>query len=148
MLRWDDDAEFEILNERMAAELDAERTQALEIQIRRDEQSRRRPLELREVPGQKKLKRELRQEALIRLEEAARSQRDFEEVVAWWDKLDENRERRERRWNMVLCRKEPSSQSPFAVPFGGNFAAAISSTSYLTALLRCTDCWQTIFCQS
>lgn len=49
-----------------------------------------------EEPERKKLKRELRAEALTRLEDAARTQRDFENVIAWWDKLDTNRERRER----------------------------------------------------
>ena len=49
-----------------------------------------------EEPERKKLKRELRAEALARLEDAARTQRDFEHVIAWWDKLDANRERRER----------------------------------------------------
>lgn len=33
---------------------------------------------------------------MTRLEEAARTQRDFDEAVAWWNKPDENRERRER----------------------------------------------------
>ena len=49
-----------------------------------------------EEPERKKLQRELRVEALARLEDAARTTRDFEKVVAWWDKLDANRERRER----------------------------------------------------
>ena len=49
-----------------------------------------------EEPERKKLKRELRAEALARLEDAARTQRDFENVIAWWDKLDANRECRER----------------------------------------------------
>ena len=49
-----------------------------------------------EEPERKKLQRELRAEALARLEDAARTQRDFENVIAWWDKLDANRERRER----------------------------------------------------
>ena len=44
----------------------------------------------------KKLKRELQAEALARLEDVARTVSDFEKVVAWWDKLDANRERRER----------------------------------------------------
>ena len=43
-----------------------------------------------------KLKRELRAEAMTRLEEAARTEADFENVVACWDKLDANRERKER----------------------------------------------------
>ena len=91
------DMEFELSQEeRIAAELEDEREQTLKIQLRQDERSRRRPLKIEETPGQKKLKRELRREALTRLEEAARTQRDFDEVVAWWNKLDENRERRER----------------------------------------------------
>ena len=49
-----------------------------------------------EEPERKKLKRELRAEALARLEDSARTQQDFENVIAWWDKLDANRERRER----------------------------------------------------
>ena len=43
-----------------------------------------------------KLKRELCMEAMTRLEEAARTEADFENVVACWDKLDANRERKER----------------------------------------------------
>ena len=49
-----------------------------------------------EESERKKLKRELRAEALARLEDSARTQRDFENVIAWWDRLDANRERRER----------------------------------------------------
>ena len=49
-----------------------------------------------EEPERKKLKRELRAEALARLEDSARTQRDFENVIAWWNRLDANRERRER----------------------------------------------------
>ena len=49
-----------------------------------------------EEPERKKLKRELRAEALARLEDSARTPRDFENVIAWWDRLDANRERRER----------------------------------------------------
>ena len=49
-----------------------------------------------EEPERKKLKRELRAEALARLEDAARTQQDFENVIAWWDRLDADRERRER----------------------------------------------------
>ena len=49
-----------------------------------------------EQPERKLLGRELRAQALARLEDAARTQRDFENVVAWWDKLDANRERKER----------------------------------------------------
>lgn len=51
---------------------------------------------IEENPKNKKLKRELRAEALRIIEDAARTQEDFEEVVRWYDKLDANRERKER----------------------------------------------------
>jgi len=40
--------------------------------------------------------REVRREALTRIEDSARTQADFENVVQTWDKLHENRERKER----------------------------------------------------
>ena len=48
------------------------------------------------VRERKKLKRELEAEALKRLEDAARTEKDFRNVVSWWDRLDANRERKER----------------------------------------------------
>ena len=47
------------------------------------------------------LKRDMKAEALRRFEEAAQSLKDFNDVIDTWDKLDENRERRE-RYNEVL----------------------------------------------
>jgi len=44
-----------------------------------------------------KLKRDLRRESLLRLEISARTVEDYENVVTQWDKLDKNRQRRERR---------------------------------------------------
>ncbi len=44
----------------------------------------------------KQLKRDVEAEALKRLEDAARTVEDFNNVVAWWDRLDANRERKER----------------------------------------------------
>ena len=46
----------------------------------------------------KKLKREIEREALVRMEDAARTKDDFQKVTAEWDRLDANRERRE-RWH-------------------------------------------------
>ena len=42
------------------------------------------------------LNREARALALRRIEESARTENDFQKAIEWWDKLDENRERRER----------------------------------------------------
>ena len=44
----------------------------------------------------KMLKSELRREALRRIEESARTVSDFQDVAEMWDKLDANRERKER----------------------------------------------------
>ena len=50
----------------------------------------------KETPGRRRLKRDLEREALLRLEEAARTSADFQYILSWWDRLDANRERRER----------------------------------------------------
>lgn len=49
-----------------------------------------------EEPERRQLKRDLQKQALKRIEDAARTQRDFENVIAWWDRLDANRQRKER----------------------------------------------------
>ena len=64
---------------------------ALELKLKPEEEEK-----LEESEGRKLLKRELRQEALKRYEEAARTVQDFKNVHATWDKLDANRERKER----------------------------------------------------
>lgn len=95
MPEWENelDGEQEI-SEEQSEQLHAERLDEIEIQIEQDEH----PLDVEtdEHPAKKKLKRELEAEALARLEDAARTVSDFQNVVEWWDKLDANRERRER----------------------------------------------------
>lgn len=49
-----------------------------------------------EQPERKFLKRELREQALKRLEDSARTLKDYENLVAWYDRLDANRQRKER----------------------------------------------------
>ena len=49
-----------------------------------------------ELTVRRELKRDLDRAALIRLEEAARSEDDFSIVTKNWDRLDANRERKER----------------------------------------------------
>ena len=81
-------------------QLSAERMEALERDVQQDEH----PIKFEKDEShlsvqereKKKLKRQLQAEALTRLEEAARTVSDFEEVTQAWDKLDRNRERRER----------------------------------------------------
>lgn len=80
--------------ERLEQALAAERSAELELQMEQDEQKKTPQTD--EPPERKKLKREIQQEALARLESAARTAEDFRLVTEWWDKLDANRERRER----------------------------------------------------
>lgn len=89
-----DECESEEEAERFQSSLAAERAAELELQMEQDEQQTK-PLP-DEPPAKKKLKRELQQEALAHLESAARTSSDFENIIAWWNKLDANRERRER----------------------------------------------------
>jgi len=49
-----------------------------------------------EQPERKLLKREIQAQALKRLEDSARTLKDYENLVAWYDRLDANRQRRER----------------------------------------------------
>lgn len=49
-----------------------------------------------ESPLRKMLKRDIEAEALKRLEESAVTEDDFKEVIKEWDRLDRNRERKER----------------------------------------------------
>jgi len=46
--------------------------------------------------GRKQLVREVKRAALTRMEDAARTEKDFKEVVKQWNHLDRNRERKER----------------------------------------------------
>ena len=82
------------------AQLSTERMEELEIQIQQDEKPFKLETDEYGLPEperkKKKLKRELRKEALTRMEDAARTVADFEKVTKAWDKLDANRERRER----------------------------------------------------
>lgn len=49
----------------------------------------------------RRLKREMQAEALHRLELAARTTADYAELTDWWDRLDQNRERRERVYEVL-----------------------------------------------
>jgi DNA-directed RNA polymerase specialized sigma24 family protein len=48
-----------------------------------------------EVLGRKQLVRDVKRAALARMEDVAKTAEDFEKVLRQWDRLDENRERRE-----------------------------------------------------
>ena len=92
MPEWENELDSE--GEISEKQLQGERLEEVEIQIEQDERRTKRAHS--EQPERKRLKRELQAEALTRLEDAARTLGDFQRVVSWWDKLDANRERRER----------------------------------------------------
>ena len=50
----------------------------------------------------KKLKREIERENLTRIEEAARTEEDFKNLVNQWNRLDKNRNRRKRSYEVKL----------------------------------------------
>ena len=78
--------------EQLAEALADEHQAELEVLLEQDEE----PPQIDEPTETKKLKRDLQREALARLESAARTTEDFKNVVTWWNRLDSNRERRER----------------------------------------------------
>lgn len=82
------------------SDLAAERRQEYEVSLEFDEHPEYLEEELEEMSDEhqeeKMLKREIRAKALRRLEDAARTQEDFEYVLSIWNRNDSNRERRER----------------------------------------------------
>ena len=99
---WADASDGAPENESLEEALAEERTLELESELEQDEHPRDYAAELEDEEeeaaptSEKRLKREIRAEALRRLEEAARTESDFLTVVDEWNKLDRNRERRER----------------------------------------------------
>ena len=99
---WEDASDAAPENESLEEALAEERTLELESELEQDEHPRDYDAELEDEEeeaaptSEKRLKREIRAEALRRLEEAARTESDFLSVVDEWNKLDRNRERRER----------------------------------------------------
>lgn len=101
---WDDEFSISLTNEALERDAAAERQIELESALEQDEH----PLDSEwDLEGEeeeaaptseKRLKREIRAEAVRRLEEAARTEADFSVVIKEWDKLDQNRERRERNY--------------------------------------------------
>lgn len=74
--------------------LERENAAILEIELEMENEPE--VTKIPEASTRKKLKRELEQEALVRLEDSARTEEDFENVVTWWNRLDANRERKKR----------------------------------------------------
>ena len=76
-----------------------------------------------ESPLRKMLKRDIEAEALKRLEESAVTEKDFKEVVKQWDRLDSNRERKERYHEVY--RNDEDFPLELGAAIGSNFATNI-----------------------
>ncbi len=101
------------------------------------------PIEDDEQSERKLLKRELKVQALKRLEDSARTVTDFKNVAAWWDKLDANRERRE-RYHEIL-----RSNDDIPLEYGTSFDARCfpdTLNSMLKKQNRRGDFLDAIFC--
>ena len=107
---WEDSSDGAPENQTLEEALAEERTLELESELEQDEHPRDYHAELEDEEeeaaptSEKRLKREIRAEALRRLEEAARTESDFLSVVDEWNKLDRNRERRDRSVRAGLLR--------------------------------------------
>lgn len=101
------------------------------------------PIEDDDQSERKLLKRELKAQALKRLEDSARTVNDFKNVAAWWDRLDANRERRE-RYHEIL-----RSNDDIPLEYGASFDARCFPNS-LNGMLekqnRKGDFLDAIFC--
>ena len=99
---WEDIPGQSAADEALEEALAGERALELESELEQDENPRDYTEELEDEEeeaaptSEKRLKRQIQAEALIRLEDAARTEKDFRYVIGEWDRLDRNRERRER----------------------------------------------------
>ncbi|MFI3171792.1 MAG: hypothetical protein R3Y58_05410 [Eubacteriales bacterium] len=92
---YDEELEFETLNDELNDAYLMEKELLLELEFEEELDEIHNPV-VQESPDRKILKRELERVALSRLEASARTKADFENVITWWNRLDSNRERKER----------------------------------------------------
>ena len=102
----------------MYNEFDCDMTEQREAELMQEKLAKERltfedanaPLDIADIaqevdsPQKKVLKRDLKAAALERLEQAAKTPEDFKKVIKQWDNRDENRERKERYWE--ICRND------------------------------------------
>lgn len=86
--------EEDIQEDELTDALEQENAAILEIELEMENEPE--VSKIPETSTREKLKRELEQEALARLEDSARTEEKFANVVTWWNRLDANRERKER----------------------------------------------------
>lgn len=97
---WDDeiDREQRRQDKKLQYGLAAEQRAETEILLEQDEHP---DMETDEAAERALLKRDIKAMALRRMEDAARTPADFDAIIRQWDKLDANRERKERYHEML-----------------------------------------------
>ena len=92
---------------------------------------------------QRELIREVRREELVRIEEAARTEDDFKELSKKiWDKLDANRERRERYYvaeleNMIIENIEVTDRAVIPQPLNHMWWRQMMGGDFLDVIFDC-----------
>lgn len=145
---WDDELGHQLVDEVLEQALAQENSAQLASELEQDEQpiDYESELETEEEEAapvsEKRLKREIQAEAIRRLEEAARTEADFSVVISEWDRLDRNRERRERdhenlRGDIPL--EYQAVSDPNLIPRWMNTAAyrQLMSGNYIDVLFDC-----------
>ena len=84
----------EIMDIELAEALERENATIIELELEKELEENK---PSRPEPAKRKLrKRDLERQALSRMEDSARTEEDFQNVVTIWNRLDANRERKER----------------------------------------------------
>ena len=145
---WEEASDQPVLDEALEDALAQERSLEFESDLEQDENPRNYDEELEDEEeeaapvSKKRLKREMQAEALHRLENAARTRQDFEVIIGEWDRLDRNRERRERdhenlRGDVPL--EYMAVPNPKVVPLSMNSPTfrQLSSGNFLDIIFSC-----------
>ena len=97
-----------------------------------------------ESPHKKRLKRDVQAAALERVEQAARTDEDFRELVKRYDILDENKERKERYWEkrrdnekFPLEYGEAAWGTVFPKRFNSVLAKQVRKGDFIDAIYNC-----------
>lgn len=95
-----------------------------------------------ELSPRKLLKRDIKRMALLRLEDSARTEEDFKEVVSIWDRNDSNRERKDRYHEVgrsVVPLEYGASEDGIIFPVPGNKVLwrQILKGEFIDAIFNC-----------
>lgn len=95
-----------------------------------------------EPSPRKLLKRDIKRMALLRLEDSARTEEDFKEVISIWDRNDSNRERKERYHEVgrsVVPLEYGASEDGIVFPMPGNKVLwrQILKGDFIDAIFNC-----------